>query len=172
MLSLNLRWLPDYIDVMQRVGMEKIRINFQPTSHDPLAQGAGNNTFFIDEEKNLWSSLGKKELKVEASSNGSRPLKKVTDSWIEISEEIILPIKTMRNFELPASVFKISLIPATESANFNIEFLDNGKVISAVLLDDFNSDFVRTINLNGNLSLKIVPVKGIVRLAGLIVEVK
>ena len=172
LLSLNLRWLPDYIDVKQRTGLEPVRINFQPTSHDPLAQGAGNNTFFIDEEKNLWSSLGEKELKVKAGTNGSVPLKKVTDSWIEISEETILPIKTIRNFNLPANTYKFSLIPAPESGNCKIEFLQDGNIISSVILDDFKSDFVSTVELNGNLAVKIVPVKGIVRLAGLAVKGK
>ncbi|RLD32535.1 MAG: hypothetical protein DRI73_06895, partial [Bacteroidetes bacterium] len=172
LLSLNLRWLPDYIDLKQRTGLEPVRMNFQPTSHDPLAQGAGNNTFFIDEEKNLWSALGEKELNVKAGTNGSSSLKKVTDSWIEISEETILPIKTIRNFKLPASTFEISLIPASGSANCKIELLEDGKVISSVLLDDFNSDFVSTVELNGDLSVRIVPVNGIVKLAGLIVEEK
>ncbi len=172
LLSLNLRWLPDYIDLRQRVGLEPIRINFQPTSHDPLAQGAGNNTFFIDKEKNFWSALGEKELNVKATTNRSLPLKKVTDSWIEISEETIIPIKTIRNFKLPASDFKISLIPAAESANCNIELRDDDKVISSVLLDDFSGAFVSSVKLNGNLSVKIKPVNGIVRLAGLIIEEK
>ena len=172
LLSLNLRWLPDYIDMKQRAGMEPVKINFQPTSHDPLAQGAGNNTYFIDEERSIWSSLGEKELKIKAVTNGSLPLKKITDSWIEISEESILTIHTMRNFKLSAGDFEISLIPATGSAKCNIEFLDEGQVISSVLWDDFSSDFVSTLTVNGDLSVKISPVKGIVRLAGLIVEEK
>ena len=78
----------------------------------------------------------------------------------------------MRNFKLSAGDFEISLIPATGSANCNIEFLDEGQVISSVLWDDFSSDFVNTLTVNGDLSVKINPVHGVVRLAGLIVEEK
>jgi hypothetical protein len=38
-VSLNLRWLPDYIDLYQQLRLEPVRISIQPTSHDPLAQG-------------------------------------------------------------------------------------------------------------------------------------
>jgi len=172
LLSLNLRWLPDYIDVRQRAGLEPIRINFQPTSHDSLAQGTGHNTYFIDEEENLWSAFGEKELDIKTMTNGSRPLKKVTDSWIEISEETILPIKTMLNFKLYANTFEISLIPVAGSASCNIDFLQDDNVISSFLLYEFGSGFVSSVQLNGNLSVKISPINGIVKLAGVIVEEK
>jgi hypothetical protein len=48
LISLNLRWLPYFHDRREAVGLAPVRINFQPTQHDPLAQGAGRNTFFVD----------------------------------------------------------------------------------------------------------------------------
>jgi len=79
LISLNLRWLPDYIDLQQRAGLEPIRINFQPTSHDPLAQDPGHNTFFIDDKKNFWLSSGEKELVITTGTNGKLRLEKGTD---------------------------------------------------------------------------------------------
>ncbi|MBT6764926.1 MAG: hypothetical protein HOA90_10390, partial [Prolixibacteraceae bacterium] len=173
LLSLNLRWLPDYIDVRQRIGIEPVRINFQPTSHDPLAQGAGRHTFFIDSEKKFWHSKGEKELGILAATNGKLPLKNIGGSWIEINEPTEIPLKTMRNFNLPAKTLEIKLIPADESDGCDVEFLEDGNVISSFSVDDFNSENVSLINSNGgNMLVKIIPKNGALKLAGVVVEAK
>ena len=60
-ISLNLRWLPYVLSLRQALGMEPARIKFGPTQHEPLAQGAGTNTFFVDSARRLWKTLGEKE---------------------------------------------------------------------------------------------------------------
>jgi hypothetical protein len=60
-ISLNLRWRPYIVSIRQAVGLEPIRLKFGPTQHEPLAQGAGTNTFYIDADKHLWKMLGQKE---------------------------------------------------------------------------------------------------------------
>jgi hypothetical protein len=57
-ISLNLRWRPYLDSLRQALGMEPVRIKFDPTQHEPLAQGAGRNTFFVDEGRRLWRQLG------------------------------------------------------------------------------------------------------------------
>jgi hypothetical protein len=57
-ISLNLRWRPYLESLRQALGREPVRIKFDPTQHEPLAQGAGRNTFFADEERRLWRQLG------------------------------------------------------------------------------------------------------------------
>ena len=37
-VSMNTRWLPHYVRLRQALGLEPIRYNFGPTSHEPLAQ--------------------------------------------------------------------------------------------------------------------------------------
>lgn len=64
-VSLNLRWLPYVVSVRQAVGLDPVRVRFDATQHEPLAQGAGSNTFFIDERKQLWKVLGDKETAVD-----------------------------------------------------------------------------------------------------------
>ena len=173
LLSLNLRWLPDYIDVRQRVGLEPVRINFQKTTHDPLAQGAGRHTFFIDEEKNFWHSKGEKELNILAATNSTIPLTALTDSWIEFDEPVEIPVKTMRNFNLPKGTYQLKLIPTEKSVGCGVEILEEDSLISSFSIDDFNNDYVSSIKTNGgNLSLKIIPQNGAVKLAGLFVTVK
>ncbi|MFB3825325.1 MAG: hypothetical protein ACE15B_01105 [Bryobacteraceae bacterium] len=60
-VSLNLRWLPYILSIRQAVGLEPVRIRFGPTQHEPLAQGAGANTFYVDDGKRMWKTLGEKE---------------------------------------------------------------------------------------------------------------
>lgn len=169
LISLNLRWLPDYIDLKQRVGAEPVRINFQPTSHDPLAQGAGRNTFFIDKQKQYWLSLGEKELGKIAETNGNLPLKKVTDSWIKISEETAIPLKTMRSNKLEKSEYELALILANQSAGGKVEMTEDGKVISSFAFEKYSKEVKGRFTGNGgDILVKIIPEDGVVKLSGLV----
>jgi hypothetical protein len=69
---LNLKWLPYIVSVRQALGMEPARFSFQPTQHEPLAQGAGRNTFWVDPQHMLWKVLGVKETgaPVETANEG------------------------------------------------------------------------------------------------------
>ena len=59
-LSMNTRWLTHFVRLRQLLGLTPIRYQFGPTSHDPLAQGEGRFTFFFDERRQLWQTLGTK----------------------------------------------------------------------------------------------------------------
>ena len=65
-VSLGTRWLTDYVAARQVVGLEPVRINYGPTRHEPLAQGAGKYTFYIDRAGQYWSVRGRKETSLEA----------------------------------------------------------------------------------------------------------
>lgn len=53
-VSLNLRWLPYFASLRQAAGLEPVRVRIGRVQREPLAQGAGNNTFHIDEQGRLW----------------------------------------------------------------------------------------------------------------------
>jgi len=61
LIAMNLKWLPYITSLRQAIGMEPARYRFGPTQHEPLAQGAGKNTFWIDDHHTLWRVLGEKE---------------------------------------------------------------------------------------------------------------
>ncbi len=61
LISLNLRWLPYTVSTRQALGLDSIRLKFGPTQHEPLAQGAGSNTFYLDAGRRMWKVLGEKE---------------------------------------------------------------------------------------------------------------
>jgi hypothetical protein len=60
-VSMNTRWLPHYVRLRQTLGLEAVRYNFGPTSHDPLAQSPGRFTFHFDADRRLWQTLGSRE---------------------------------------------------------------------------------------------------------------
>jgi len=60
-VSLNTRWLPHIVRLRQQLGLEPVRYNFGPTSHDPLAQLPGRFTFHFDEQRRIWQTLGAEE---------------------------------------------------------------------------------------------------------------
>jgi hypothetical protein len=170
LISMNLRWLPDYIDLMQRAGAKPVRINFQPTSHDPLAQGAGRNTFYIDRHKDYWLSLGEKELGTRTGTNGNLPLKEVTDSWIIISGETAIPLKTIRSNRLGKSEYVVEVIFAAQSSGGNVQILEDGKVTSSFAFEKQSNRAKGRLTCNGGeILIKIIPEGGDVKPSGLIV---
>jgi hypothetical protein len=67
-ISLNLRWLPYFVSAAQAAGIEPVRVRLGKVEREPLAQGAGHNTFHFDEQGRLWRVLepaaGATELKL------------------------------------------------------------------------------------------------------------
>lgn len=63
--SLNLRWYPYFMGYRQNLREEPIRINFQATHGDALAQAPGKNTFFIDCAGKWWIGQGSQETGLE-----------------------------------------------------------------------------------------------------------
>jgi hypothetical protein len=61
-MSMVTRWLPDFLNLKQRSRMANIYYKFAKTQHDALAQAPGKATYYIDENKTLWSCMGEKEL--------------------------------------------------------------------------------------------------------------
>jgi hypothetical protein len=64
-VSLNLRWLPHFVRLRQILGLEPVRYNFGPTSHDKLAQQRGMYTFHFDARHQVWQTLGAEETGAE-----------------------------------------------------------------------------------------------------------
>jgi hypothetical protein len=60
-VSLNTRWLAHVVRHRQALGLEPVRVNFAPTSHDPLAQSPGRFTFHFEADNSVWECLGAKE---------------------------------------------------------------------------------------------------------------
>ena len=60
-VSLNTRWLSHIVRHRQALGLDPVRINFAPTSHDLLAQARGTFTFHFGPDHDLWECWGQEE---------------------------------------------------------------------------------------------------------------
>ena len=115
LISLNLRWLPYFHAQRQLLGLQPVRVNFQPTRHDPLAQGAGHNTFFFDRQRNIWAGLGKKETGLPTWTGS--PLPQVPagydpglfTSGIEISKPAALDLSALTGAPLRPGSYTVEL---------------------------------------------------------------
>lgn len=61
-ISLNLRWLPYFLSQRQAVGLEPVRFRIGRVEQEPLAQGAGTNTFHMDQQGRLWKVIDRSAL--------------------------------------------------------------------------------------------------------------
>ncbi|HYX08238.1 MAG TPA: hypothetical protein VE912_16020, partial [Bacteroidales bacterium] len=66
-VSLNLRWLPDFYVFMQKLRMIPVRYNFAPTFHESLARSPGKYTFFYTKDQEVWRSMGEDETGCEVN---------------------------------------------------------------------------------------------------------
>lgn len=168
LISLNLRWLPDYIDLKQRTGLEPVRLNFQPTSHDPLAQAPGSHTFFVDENRHFWLSAGESELGFPCETNGQSPLSDVMDSWMTVVSDTTLPLKTIRGHDLAAMKYEIIVLFGAKSAGCRIQVLEDNRILSEFAKPADAQKVSNEFQAAGNqVSLKLIPQEAAVKLAGI-----
>jgi hypothetical protein len=106
-ISLNLRWLPYFVSLRQALGMEPVRVKFEPTQHEPLAQGAGSNTFFIDSARNLWGALGEKETGIPAAVFDSPD--ELCRSGLRIDKPVTLRLGPIMGDRLVSGRYRVGL---------------------------------------------------------------
>jgi hypothetical protein len=98
-ISLNLRWLPYMLSARQAVGLEPVRFRIGTVETEALAQGAGTNTFYIDEQGAMWKVIDTSALQArlrfrtmmnepltpgQYSLNGGPPVE-VSSGYLEIN---------------------------------------------------------------------------------------
>ena len=170
LVSLNLRWLPEYMNIRQRAGIDDIHINFQPTSHDPLAQSPGKYTFHIDPEGLMWTGLGKKEIAQGVREGSTQEPGDITQNWIEIAKSTSIPITTLRNNPLKPGSYTLELFGGTEDPDgaFKLELVQDGKLMQSLDIDMSVQNQTFDFKANGkNLFVRIIPGHDPVHLAGI-----
>jgi hypothetical protein len=160
LVSLNLRWMPDYIDLRQRTGLDDIRINFQPTSHDPLAQQAGHFSFHIDPEGGMWIGLGEKEIGQDVKAGSRESARNVTENWISITNSTEIAVTTMRKHPLKPGKYTVEILKATQTpgGSFIVDLLEDGEIVKTK--DFAESDLLPTFDFSATdktFSIRITP---------------
>ncbi|MBI5687039.1 MAG: hypothetical protein HZC54_18365 [Verrucomicrobia bacterium] len=135
-VSMNTRWLPHIIRLRQQLGMEPVRYNFGPTSHDPLAQLPGRFTFHFDAEHRLWQTLGAQETGA-TTFFASRVGNEICRSGIESDKPIVLALRPIAGGKkdistLPVGDYQLRLLmvdPFSKAAGQRVFSVSvNGKV--------------------------------------------
>ena len=114
-VSLNTRWLPHIVRLQQQLGLESIRYNFGPTSHDPLAQSPGRFTFRFGEFRHLWQTLGAEE--TDAETFGPPDSRELCRSGIESAQPISITLAPIAGRKkdgavVPAGDYRLRLLLA------------------------------------------------------------
>lgn len=106
LITLNLRWLPHIEAQRQALGLEPIQVEFAPTNHEPLAQGAGHYSFDFDGSKKVIEVLGPSELDVDVQQfeAGAR-----CPSGIEIHSPVTLAIGGLAGSRLLPGTYRMKL---------------------------------------------------------------
>lgn len=164
LISLSLRWLPDYIDLEQQVGIAPVMINFGETKHEALAQGAGRYTFFADHQKHLWVTLGNKELGVGKAGQSENWFKAVTGSWLTFENRSEILVRTMRNHQLKPGKYTVEVIYPEHEKGIAINFVQSGNLSGAIKTGEN-----KTVLIVGEGDLQM-RVNSKVRLSGLIIK--
>ncbi len=177
-VSLNLRWLPYAVSLRQALGLEPVRIKFLPTQHEPLAQGAGTNTFYLDTEHQLWKGLGEKET---GCPTFRLPDAADTDefrrSGLRIDKPVTLRLGTVAGDRLMPGRYSVKLMltepPVKEVAGTaELELRGSGAVAGTArgTLDDrsLHPSYEVAIT-DGQLDLNIRPSRGTVFVSGVVI---
>ena len=121
-VSMNLRWLPFYLQQRQALGLEPARYNFAPTSHDPLAQFPGRFTWHFDAGHQMWQTLGAEETgastivlppetKVSLSAGLSSAAAEICGAGIESDQPIEFALgPVMGRGSLPSGEYRLRLL--------------------------------------------------------------
>jgi hypothetical protein len=129
-VSMNTRWLPHYVRFRQQLGIEPVRYNFAPTSHDLLAQMRGVFTFHFGPDRSIWQCFGAEETGAEvftlpAEAKIRRPAdvpavyEEICGNGIESDKPIMLTIQPildrgsrsrLKSVPLPAGRCQLTLL--------------------------------------------------------------
>jgi hypothetical protein len=106
LITLNLRWLPHIEAQRQAVGLEPLQVEFAPTNHEPLAQGAGHYSFDFDASKKVIEVLGSAELGVDVQQfeAGAK-----CSTGIEVRSPVKLAIGGLAGAQLSPGTYRMKL---------------------------------------------------------------
>ncbi len=185
-LSLGTRWITDYLAAAQAAGAEPVRINFAPTRHEPLSQGAGRYTFHIDKGGNYWSVRGQRETKrkvVELAATPENAVpEEISQSGILIDKPTTLPLTPLVSGPkvLAPGDYRLTLYLASakEKAGVKVSVAGDSSDPSDAHRkwplgpDPISKTSDITLSKPGKLSVKLAPVSGRPVCCGAVLERK
>ena len=101
--SMNTRWLTDFKNLEQRLGISPVNFLFSPTQHDSLAQAPGHYSYFIDNSGEWWRCMWEHEMMNETF------IQKNDASWLELKNPFELTLTSMHGQKLPNGKYHVKL---------------------------------------------------------------
>lgn len=161
LVTLNLRWLPYFEAQRQALGLDPIKIEFAPTHHEPLAQGAGHYTFDFDADGRPIEVLGAEELGVPVTP--ATPGSPCAGS-VEVSAPVTLSIGGLSGARLVAGRYRMKLGMAA-GAQVQIASGNATKTVNADEWFDIEPQ-------DGRIGFTLSPAAGPVQVCGVTLEQK
>jgi len=182
-VTLNTRWLVYYIRQRQMLGMEPIRYNFGPTSHDKLAQAPGHFTYFFDVGQKVWQTLGEEETGASIFTAASAS-DEIARHGVESDKPFTFTLRPIvRKAALPAAHYQVRLLlfdPDSTAEGQRVFTVSVGATSSAV--DIFKEaggakrmlekTYPVTLRASGEIAVTLTPVEGKAVISGAVLERK
>lgn len=152
-VSLNLRWLPDFHAFMQKLRMMPVRYNFAPTFHEPLARSAGKYTYYFTGDQEVWRNMGQEETGCEVKEvPGKGHLKETTNTCIVSADPFDIELGIWRPLRRLEAWQNEALLPGKYEVE--LTFYDpelsraNNRIFEVQLLDNRGTEYdTKKINL-------------------------
>jgi hypothetical protein len=175
-VSLNLRWLPFLLSMKQSLGMGPALFRFQPTQHEPLAQGAGTNTFWVDAEKRMWRAVGERETGLPAfAMEGGED--RIGTSGVRVEKPLKLRIQGMMGHRLAPGLYSIELTFLARESSAHVRVDGSAGRRAEDKFDIYETVggelFKRQLNIEAGeqpIDLVIEPIRNVPMLAAVTVE--
>jgi len=155
LITLNLRWLPYFEAQRQAVGLEPLQVEFAPTVHEPLAQGAGHYTFDFGASKRMVEVLGAAELKTDVTEfkDGAG-----CASGVEVTAPVALAVGGLSGTRLMPGTYRMKL-KMPEGAQVVIGLGGKSQVVTA-------ASEIEVQENDGKVRFTLAPVAGTARVCG------
>ncbi len=187
-VSLNTRWFSYFIGLRQKLRVEPVRVNFGPTSRDPLAQQPGKLSFTIDAKGNWWQTLGAQETGAEIFSQpnatdemGRTGIQSARPIVLKVGVTLLGPALAKSGESLPAGNYRVHLLlldPDSTAAGQRVFTIAIGKTSENV--DVFKDAggagkivekvYPVTLDQAGQIAVTLTPIAGKAAISGILVE--
>jgi hypothetical protein len=151
-----LRWLPHVEAQRQAVGLEPLQVEFAPTNHEPLAQGAGHYSFDFDASKKVIEVLGTAELGVEVQEFEAGA---TCSTGIEVRSPVTLAIGGLAGAQLLPGAYRMKL-DMPDGSQLEVE---SDRTLQAVT----SASEINVRAVEGKVHFTLSPVSGLARVCGL-----
>ena len=182
-VSLNTRWLVYFLRQRQILGMEPIRYNFGPTSHDKLAQAPGQYTYFFDAGQKIWETLGEEETGASIFTAPSAS-DEIARHGLESNKPVTFNLRPItRKVALLAGQYQVRLLlfdPESTAEGQRVFTVSIGA--TSIAVDIFKETggtkrmleniYPVTLTASGEIAVTLTPIKGKAVISGAVLERK